>query len=114
MHVSPLVRKKGILHQPQPLRTHRTSALRAVLSVLDWQIRRITFLAGAVHAMSPAGGEGANTARADTAAMVAAFKTRSIDGIAAYEKEMRERARAALQRSMNYAHSDRTQELRHA
>jgi 2-polyprenyl-6-methoxyphenol hydroxylase-like FAD-dependent oxidoreductase len=88
--------------------------LRAMPSVADWPTGRITFLGDAVHAMSPAGGEGANTAMADAASVVAAFKTNGIDGTAAYEHDMRERARVALERSMNYAHPDRTEASRHA
>lgn len=88
--------------------------LRAMPSVPDWPTGRITFLGDAVHAMSPAGGEGANTAMADAASVVAAFKTNGIDGTAAYEHDMRERARVALERSMNYAHPDRTEASRHA
>jgi 2-polyprenyl-6-methoxyphenol hydroxylase-like FAD-dependent oxidoreductase len=77
--------------------------LRAVASVPDWPTGRITFLGDAVHAMSPAGGEGANMAMADAASLVAAFKANGIDGIAAYEDDMRQRARLALQRSISYA-----------
>jgi salicylate hydroxylase len=87
--------------------------LHAVPSVPDWHSGRITFLGDAIHAMSPAGGEGANTAMGDAASIVAAFKTRGIDGIAAYENEMRQRARAAVERSIHYAHSDRTEDSRH-
>jgi len=77
--------------------------LRAVASVPDWPTGRITFLGDAVHAMSPAAGEGANMAMADAASLVAAFKANGIDGIAAYEDDMRQRARLALQRSISYA-----------
>jgi 2-polyprenyl-6-methoxyphenol hydroxylase-like FAD-dependent oxidoreductase len=80
--------------------------LRAMPSVPDWPTGRITFLGDAVHAMSPAGGEGANTAMADAAALVAAFTANGIDGIAAYENDMRRRARLALNRSANYGRAD--------
>jgi 2-polyprenyl-6-methoxyphenol hydroxylase-like FAD-dependent oxidoreductase len=88
--------------------------LRAVPSIPDWQTGRITFLGDAVHAMSPAGGEGANTAMADAASVAAAFNTNGIDGIAAYEHDMRQRARMALERSMSYAHPVQTEDSLHA
>jgi 2-polyprenyl-6-methoxyphenol hydroxylase-like FAD-dependent oxidoreductase len=88
-------------------------ALRAVRSVPDWPTGRITFLGDAVHAMSPAGGEGANTALVDAASIISVFKTNGPDGIAAYEHGMRQRARVALERSTNYAHPDRMEDSRH-
>jgi salicylate hydroxylase len=88
--------------------------LRTVPSIPDWQTGRITFLGDAVHAMSPAGGEGANTAMADAASVAAAFKTNGIDGIAVYEHDMRQRARMALERSMSYAHPTQTEDSLHA
>lgn len=84
--------------------------LRAVPSVPDWRPGRITFLGDAVHAMSPAGGEGANTAMADAASLVSAFRQNGIDGIAGYECEMRQRARMALERSKNYGRANKTEE----
>lgn len=84
--------------------------LRAMPSVPDWPVGRITFLGDAVHAMSPAGGEGANTAMADAVSLVSAFKARGIDGIAAYEDDMRQRARAALERSIAYGRTVRTED----
>lgn len=79
--------------------------IRAVSSVPDWSAGRITFLGDAVHAMSPAGGEGANTALADAASLVSAVQAHGVEGIAAYEDDMRLRARAALERSMTYGHT---------
>ncbi len=87
--------------------------LRAVPSVPDWPAGRITFLGDAVHAMTPAGGEGANTAMADAASLVSAFKQNGIDGIATYESEMRQRARMALERSLNYGRPNRTEDTQH-
>lgn len=87
--------------------------LRAVPSVPDWPTGRITFLGDAVHAMSPAGGEGANTAMADAASLVAAFRTQGSDGIALYEDQMRKRARAALNRSAAYSQPARTEGTSH-
>lgn len=87
--------------------------LRAVPFVPEWPTGRITFLGDAVHAMSPAGGEGANTAMADAASLVTAFRTQGIDGIAAYEDRMRERARAAMNRSAAYSQPVRTEDSSH-
>jgi 2-polyprenyl-6-methoxyphenol hydroxylase-like FAD-dependent oxidoreductase len=88
--------------------------LRAVPSVPEWPTGRITFLGDAIHAMSPAGAEGANTAMADAASLVSAFKQRGIDGITAYESEMRQRARLALARSANYGRTNEMESTRHA
>jgi 2-polyprenyl-6-methoxyphenol hydroxylase-like FAD-dependent oxidoreductase len=88
--------------------------LRAVPSVPEWPTGRITFLGDAIHAMSPAGGEGANTAMADAASLVSAFKQSGIDGIAAYENEMRQRARLALERSASYGRTNETEGTGHA
>jgi 2-polyprenyl-6-methoxyphenol hydroxylase-like FAD-dependent oxidoreductase len=80
--------------------------LRAVSSVPEWAAGRITFLGDAIHAMSPAGGEGANTSMADAASLASAFEQNGIQGIATYEADMRQRARMALQRSMNYGRTN--------
>ncbi|KZV15128.1 hypothetical protein F511_34787 [Dorcoceras hygrometricum] len=94
--------------------------LRAVPSVPVWSTGRITFLGDAVHAMSPAGGEGANTAMTDAASLVDALKAEGIGGVAAYENQMRQRARLALERSANYGRpasdgdADRTGASRYA
>jgi salicylate hydroxylase len=63
---------------------------------------RITFLGDAIHAMSPAGGEGANTAMADAAALVTCISRHGPDGVAEYERGLRERATTALRRSQDY------------
>jgi 2-polyprenyl-6-methoxyphenol hydroxylase-like FAD-dependent oxidoreductase len=76
--------------------------LRAMKAVPSWNVGRVTFLGDAIHAMSPAGGEGANTAFADAASLVSCLKAHRLDGLAAYENELRQRARAALERSANY------------
>jgi salicylate hydroxylase len=83
--------------------------LRAVPSVPEWPAGRITFLGDSIHAMSPAGGEGANTAMADAASLVSSFRQMGIDGIAVYENEMRQRARLALERSANYGRANKTE-----
>ena len=85
--------------------TFRVS-LRAMNSVPSWPAGRITFLGDSIHAMSPAGGEGANTAMADAAALVSFLKTDGFDGLVAYESDLRQRAQAALERSANYGRTD--------
>jgi salicylate hydroxylase len=84
--------------------------LRAVPTVPDWPAGRVTLLGDAIHAMSPAGGEGANTALADAASLVSAFKQNGINGIAGYEDEMRQRARRALERSASYGRTNGTED----
>jgi len=76
--------------------------LRAMTSVPSWATGRVTFLGDAIHAMSPAGGEGANTALADAASLVSFLQADGLVGLAAYERDLRERAQAALDRSVNY------------
>lgn len=94
--------------------------LRAVSAVPVWRAGRITFLGDAIHAMSPAGGEGANTAMTDATSLVDALKADGIGGIAAYENRMRQHARRALERSANFGHpahdggTDRKEDSRHA
>lgn len=88
--------------------------LRAVSSVPYWTAGRITFLGDAVHAMSPAGGEGANTAMADAASLVSVFAKNGVNGIATYERHMRQRARLALERSRNYGGTERAENAGHA
>jgi 2-polyprenyl-6-methoxyphenol hydroxylase-like FAD-dependent oxidoreductase len=78
--------------------------LRAMNAVPSWNLGRITFLGDAIHAMSPAGGEGANTAFADAASLVSCLKAHGFDGLVVYENDLRERAHAALERSANYEH----------
>ncbi|MEU5305924.1 FAD-dependent oxidoreductase [Streptomyces noursei] len=67
--------------------------LRTSVPVPTWRPTRITLLGDAVHAMSPAGGIGANTALRDAGILAAALE-RSADGrplvetVAAYESAM--------------------------
>jgi 2-polyprenyl-6-methoxyphenol hydroxylase-like FAD-dependent oxidoreductase len=82
--------------------------LRAVPEIPDIPVRTrvpVAFLGDAVHAMSPAGGEGANTAFGDAALLVACLLAGdSIPGaVARYHAEMRATAGEALNRSANYA-----------
>ena len=76
--------------------------LRAMTSVPTWNTEHVTFLGDAIHAMSPAGGEGANTAFADAASLISCLKESGLDGLAAYERDLRWRAQQALDRSANY------------
>jgi 2-polyprenyl-6-methoxyphenol hydroxylase-like FAD-dependent oxidoreductase len=80
--------------------------LRAMTAVPSWNLGRITFLGDAIHAMSPAGGEGANTAFADAASLVSCLKSHGFDRLAAYENDLRLRAHAALERSANYENNN--------
>jgi 2-polyprenyl-6-methoxyphenol hydroxylase-like FAD-dependent oxidoreductase len=80
--------------------------LRAMTAVPSWNIGRITFLGDAIHAMSPAGGEGANAAMADAASLVSHLKADGFDGLVAYESELRQRAQVALERSANYGRTN--------
>ncbi|MYM88132.1 NAD(P)-binding protein [Rugamonas sp. FT82W] len=70
-----------------------------------WPPGRVTVLGDAVHTMSPASGLGCNTAFLDAASLAAQLATAAggavtpDQAVAAYEREMRERAVAALQAS---------------
>jgi salicylate hydroxylase len=83
-------------------------------AVPSWNLGRITFLGDAIHAMSPAGGEGANTAFADAASLVSCLKAQGFDGLVAYENDLRQRAHAALERSANYEHGNAQEVPSHA
>lgn len=71
-----------------------------------WAPDRVTLLGDAIHAMSPAGGVGANTALADAAALaerlaaVGFMQSEVLEAIAGYEEEMRIRAREAITASI--------------
>jgi 2-polyprenyl-6-methoxyphenol hydroxylase-like FAD-dependent oxidoreductase len=69
--------------------------------VLDpWPASRVTVLGDAIHAMSPAGGSGANTALRDAAGLCRALTEANADGITAaigrYEDQLRDYGYAAL------------------
>lgn len=82
--------------------TIRTMPVRSTTSPLPWQIVNVTGLGDAVHTMSPAGGLGANTALRDAARLAEHLSTVALghaplsQAIAAYERDMCERAREAV------------------
>jgi 2-polyprenyl-6-methoxyphenol hydroxylase-like FAD-dependent oxidoreductase len=82
--------------------------LQSVTEIPDIPVRAgvpVAFLGDAIHAMSPAGGEGANTALGDAARLVSHLLAGgTIAGaVARYHAEMRVTAGEALNRSANYA-----------
>ncbi|MEO2215615.1 FAD-dependent monooxygenase [Chromobacterium vaccinii] len=77
--------------------TIKGRAVRMASHVPMWPSGRLTALGDAIHAMSPAGGVGANTALADAAALAACLADGGIDqAVARYEADMRSRAEQAL------------------
>jgi salicylate hydroxylase len=87
---------------------HATFAIpiRTSQRLAPWPSSRVTFLGDAIHAMTPAGGIGANTALRDAALLsyllehVATGTISLAEAIAAYEDEMRDYAFAAVERSL--------------
>ncbi|KAK2071050.1 hypothetical protein P8C59_005505 [Phyllachora maydis] len=75
--------------------------------VPDWPNEpRVTIIGDAAHSMTPAGGNGANTAVQDSALLGRLLREAGgyKDGVSAeYEKEMREYASAAVRHSYNHA-----------
>lgn len=63
---------------------------------IAWQPGNVTLLGDAVHAMSPAGGIGANTALRDAADLATALHGKGLSGIADYERLMLARGNAAV------------------
>lgn len=78
-------------------------------ALTPWKPSRVTLLGDAVHAMSPAGGLGANTALADAVALAERLaqatsdQTSLLEAVGAYEHDMRVRANAALEVSQQGA-----------
>jgi 2-polyprenyl-6-methoxyphenol hydroxylase-like FAD-dependent oxidoreductase len=83
--------------------------IRSSLPVAAWPASRVTLLGDAIHAMTPAGGIGANTAMRDAALLAKSLsdvpdgKRNIVDAIAAYEVEMRAYGFAAVRRSLEGA-----------
>ncbi|WP_439890576.1 FAD-dependent oxidoreductase [Ralstonia sp. 25C] len=79
--------------------------VRTALPVAPWSSSRVTFLGDAIHAMSPAGGLGANTALVDAANLAASLgevqqRRMGLDeAIARYEAVLRETAAHAIDAS---------------
>jgi 2-polyprenyl-6-methoxyphenol hydroxylase-like FAD-dependent oxidoreductase len=85
--------------------TVQALAVRSCVPADAWEPSAVTVMGDAIHAMSPALGIGANTALRDAHVLgshlmaVAQGDTTLLDGIAAYERSMREYAYEALRKS---------------
>lgn len=80
--------------------------IRSSPAVPDWASSRVTLLGDAIHAMTPAGGIGANTAMRDAALLAKVLSGANADvvsPIARYEAEMRAYATAAVKQSLEGA-----------
>lgn len=95
---------RGILQQSKAADTAMLP-IRSGRPDVPWPVGPATLLGDAVHAMTPAGGLGANTALADAASLAevmleADTGTLSVESaLAQYESDMRERARYAVETS---------------
>jgi 2-polyprenyl-6-methoxyphenol hydroxylase-like FAD-dependent oxidoreductase len=84
-------------------------AIRSAQGVPEWASTRVTFLGDAIHAMTPAGGIGANTALRDAEVLARVLGAANrgecgpMDAIGAYEAEMRVYGTAAVKQSMEAA-----------
>ncbi|SUX55821.1 FAD-dependent oxidoreductase [Chromobacterium vaccinii] len=86
----------ALLARTEP-ETIKGREVRMASHVPMWPTGRLTALGDAIHAMSPAGGVGANTALADAAALAACLAEGDVgQAVARYEAEMRGRAEQAL------------------
>lgn len=81
-------------------------SIRAILPVSEWPTTRVTLLGDAIHAMTPIGGRGGNTALSDAASLarqlnaVQQGRLGLLEAIAEYESQMRERGYAAVKDSL--------------
>lgn len=81
------------------------AAIQAAVPIASWPASRVTLLGDAIHAMSPAGGSGANTALRDAALLAAELgaATRGektpVQAIADYERQMVDYGFAAVRAS---------------
>ena len=96
---------RALLAQADPTATFAIP-IRSSQRIAPWPASRITFLGDAIHAMTPAGGIGANTALRDAALLsylLAHVETGTVtltQAVDAYEAEMRDYAFAAVERSL--------------
>jgi len=82
--------------------------IRAAAHLPDWQAGPVTLIGDAVHATTPVGGTGANTALRDAAELCARLDgvapgSRLIDAVSGYESAMREYGEAAALSSLRGA-----------
>ena len=83
--------------------------VRVADPVAAWPVGRVTYVGDAIHAMSPAGGTGANTALQDAARLADALvsldagRATLTDALTRYENELRESGAAAVTRSLAFS-----------
>ncbi|MFC4121808.1 FAD-dependent oxidoreductase [Nonomuraea zeae] len=81
-------------------------SIRAMSPTPEWPSDNVTVLGDCIHAMTPVGGFGANTALRDAAALAAALaeadagRRELVEAINRYENEMRDYAYEAISRSL--------------